>query len=87
MAALLGTPADIAEVVVGLTVPHRVLGPVPVEVAAGRGGIADVRERALVVVERPAALDLARQLRAITASRAARARTGVVHVRIDPRDI
>jgi hypothetical protein len=38
-------------------------------------------------VDRVSGLELARQLRAITVARSARARTGVVHVVIDPRDI
>jgi len=79
MAALYGTAPDIAEVVAELAVPHRLLGPVAVP--------GEERLRGLVVVERAHALSLARELRAITAARSARARTGVVHVRIDPRDI
>ena len=78
MAALFGTPADIAEVAADLSVPHRLLGPVV---------LPDDRVRGLVVVERAHAAALARELRAITAARSARARAGVVHVRIDPRDI
>lgn len=85
VAALLGAAGDIAEVVDGLTVAHRVLGPVPLR--GPREGADLERERALVVVDRVSGLELARQLRAITVARSARARTGVVHVVIDPRDI
>jgi hypothetical protein len=77
MAELLGQAADIAEVAAALTVPHRLLGPVPV----------DGRQRALVSVTREHGLDLARQLRAITATRSARAKAAPVHVRLDPRDV
>jgi primosomal protein N' (replication factor Y) len=79
IAALYGTASEIAEVAGELAVPHRLLGPVAVP--------DDERLRGLVVVERPQATALARELRAITAARSARARTGVVHVRMDPRDI
>jgi len=82
MAALLGAPGDIAEVVAALEVPHRLLGPVPDPV---RGD--EERQRGLVVVGREHGADLSRQLRAITATRSARAKSRPVHVRIDPRDI
>ena len=77
MAALFGTGGDIAEVVADLTVVHRVLGPV----AVGE------RQRALVVVDRVVGPLLAQQLRGITATRSARAKAGIVHVQMDPRDI
>jgi primosomal protein N' len=82
MAALLGTAAGIAEVEQELTVPHRLLGPVPDPDKANPD-----RERGLVVVDREHAADLGRQLRAITATRSARAKSRPVHVRMDPRDI
>jgi primosomal protein N' (replication factor Y) len=78
VAALFGLPPDIAEVTSSLTLDHRLLGPVEVEPG---------RSRCLVVVERTAGGELARQLRAITATRSARAKDGVVHVHLDPREI
>jgi primosomal protein N' (replication factor Y) len=82
MAALLGTVADIAEVDGSLHVPHRLLGPVPDPDKA-----APDRHRGLVVVDREHAAELGRQLRAITATRSARAKSRPVHVRMDPRDV
>ncbi len=82
MAALLGEPTDIQEVADALSVPHRLLGPVPAPDRADPH-----RQRGLVVVDREHALDLSRQLRAVTATRSARAKTRPVHVRMDPRDI
>ena len=91
MAALVGAAADIVEVGAALSVPHRVLGPVPDPV---RGD--EERYRGLVVVDREQGAELARQLRAITATRSAHAGrsgtargsgAGVVHVRLDPRDL
>jgi primosomal protein N' (replication factor Y) len=86
MAALLGAADDIVEVGAALTVPHRVLGPVPDPV---RGD--EERQRGLIVVAREHGAELARQLRAITATRSAgwgrAGRAGVVHVRLDPRDL
>ncbi len=97
MAVLLGTADDIAEVDAALAVPHRLLGPVPDPVAGegsrhpGRGQVRDLagadRQRAIVAVDRRHAAELSRQLRAVTATRSARARTAPVHVRLDPRDI
>ncbi len=83
--ALLGGMQDVVEVAAALTTSHRLLGPVP----APEPGDPD-RHRALVVVERDAVVDLARELRALTsvrAARPARARSGPVHVRLDPADI
>lgn len=82
MAALLGLPSDIAEVEGALTLPHRLLGPVPDPDKAHPD-----RQRGLVVVEREHAAELGRQLRAVTATRSARAKSRPVHVRMDPRDI
>jgi primosomal protein N' (replication factor Y) len=82
MAALLGDPADIGEVVGALDLPHRVLGPVP---APDRGD--PHQHRALVVVDREHSAALSRELRAITATRSAEAKTRPVHVRMDPRKI
>ena len=78
MAALVGDPGDIEEVAAAVTVPSRLLGPVPYPPDQHRG---------LVVVSRAEGRELAVQLRAITASRSARARVAPVHVRLDPRDL
>jgi primosomal protein N' (replication factor Y) (superfamily II helicase) len=80
IAALIGTADDIAEVAGALSVPHRLLGPVPYPAQEGR-------QRGLVVVDREHGAELSRQLRAITATRSARAKNRPVHVRMDPRDI
>ena len=82
MAALLGAPADIVEVAGSVSVPHQLLGPVP---AGDRRD--PERHRGLVRVEREHAADLGRELRAVVAARSARGREGVVHVRMDPRDV
>jgi primosomal protein N' len=82
MAALLGLAADIAEVEGALAMPHRLLGPVPDPDKASPD-----RQRGLVVVDRGHAAELGRQLRAISATRSARAKSRPVHVRMDPRDI
>jgi primosomal protein N' (replication factor Y) len=82
MAALVGAAGDIAEVAAALAVPHSLLGPVPDPV---RGD--EDRQRGLVVVDRQHGPELSRQLRAVTATRSARAKDRPVHVRIDPRDI
>lgn len=79
MAALLGAAADIEDVARALTVPHRLLGPVPRE--------GEDRHRGLVVVAREDGAALATQLRAITATRSAQSKTAPVHVRLDPRDL
>jgi primosomal protein N' (replication factor Y) len=82
MAVLSGASSDIAEVEAALTVPHRLLGPVP-----DPDRNAPDRERAMIVVAREHAAELAQDLRAITATRSAHARSRPVHVRMDPRDI
>jgi primosomal protein N' (replication factor Y) len=82
MAALLGEASDVVAVAQSLTVPHRMLGPVPVSERSD-----PMRERGLVVVKREHGAELSRQLRAITATRSAQAKTRPVHVRMDPRDI
>jgi primosomal protein N' (replication factor Y) (superfamily II helicase) len=82
MAALVGAAGDIAEVAGALSIPHTLLGPVPDPV---RGD--EDRHRGLVVVDRQHGPELSRQLRAVTATRSARAKDRPVHVRIDPRDI
>lgn len=92
MAALVGQPDDIAEVVAGIRTPHRVLGPVPMAHDRRRQGRDDPgedleRHRALVVVERDQGAALSRELRAITSARSARSRSRAVHVQIDPRDV
>ena len=80
VAVLVGAPADIAEVSAALDLPHRLLGPVPI---AGE----PERQRGVVVVQRDQAAALARRLRAITATRSARAASRPVHVHLDPRDL
>ncbi len=82
MAALLGEAADIVLVAESLTVPHRLLGPVPTPERSD-----PPRQRGLVVVAREHGVELSRQLRAITATRSAQAKSRPVHVRMDPRDI
>jgi primosomal protein N' (replication factor Y) len=80
LAALFGTAADIDEVVAALAVEHRTMGPVPF------GDDVD-QQRALVLVDRQHGSDLARELRAVTMARSARASAGVVRVHLDPRSI
>lgn len=72
-ATLHGAPGDIASVCDALTVAHRVLGPVD--------------GRAIVLVPRESGADLARELRAITATRSAKAAFGQVSVHLDPRSL
>ena len=72
-ATLHGDAADIATVCDALTVPHRMLGPVD--------------GRAIVMVPRESGTDLARELRAIIATRSAKAALGQVSVRLDPRTL
>ncbi len=82
MAALLGAAADIAEVDGGA------VGAAPAARSGARPDKAHPdRQRGLVVVDREHAAELGRQLRAITATRSARAKSRPVHVRMDPRDI
>lgn len=68
---LRGAASDIETVSGSLTAPHRLLGPVD--------------GRAIVLTSREAASELARELRAITATRAAKAALGQVTVMVDPR--
>lgn len=82
VAALTGHAQDLAEVAQAIGVPHRVLGPVPDPVR----GDTD-RQRTLILVAREHGPALAKELRAITAGRSARAKARPVHVRMDPRDI
>lgn len=82
MASLQGPAEAVAEVARSLTVAHRVLGPVP-----DPDRTDPARVRALVVVAREHGAQLSRDLRAVTAARSARAKTAVVHVRLDPRTI
>ena len=82
MAALLGEAGDVVAVAESVTVPHRLLGPVP---APDRSD--PERQRGLVVVAREHGVELSRELRAITATRSAQAKSRPVHVRMDPRDI
>ena len=82
MAALVGDAADIIDVARALAVPHRLLGPVPAPERRDPH-----QQRGLVVVSRDHGADLSRQLRAITATRSAQAKSRPVHVRLDPRDV
>ena len=72
-ATLHGEPDDITAVCAGLAVPHRVLGPVD--------------GRAIVLTPRDCGAELARELRAATAIRSAKAALGQVSVRLDPRTL
>ncbi|MDO8310247.1 MAG: primosome assembly protein PriA [Actinomycetota bacterium] len=81
MAALLGSADDIADVAAAVTVPHRLLGPVP-----DPDRHDPERQRLLVSVARDLGVDLGRELRAIIAVRSA-GRARPVHVRMDPRDL
>ncbi len=80
VAVLRGARADLLDVAAALTVPHRLLGPVP----TGEDGD---RHRAVVVVDRTDATALAAALRAISATRSAHAGTAKVAVHLDPRDL
>jgi len=86
VAVLLGAAADIVDVAASLRVGHRLLGPVPVD---GDGRAPDGAEchRGVVVVSRADGAALARELRAITATRSARSGDRPVHVHLDPRDL
>jgi primosomal protein N' (replication factor Y) len=84
VAELTGSPADLAAVVAQSALPAeaQVLGPVPV--IAGRRKPADVDVmRTLIVVPSGQGSELARALKAITATRSAR-RDAPVTIRIDP---
>ena len=72
-AILHGQPDDIAAVCAALAVPHRVLGPVD--------------GRAIVLTPRDSGAELARELRAATAIRSAKAALGQVSVHLDPRTL
>lgn len=83
MAALIGDPVSIADVAAAVSVPHRLLGPVP----AGDRRHPE-RQRGLVAVEREHGAALSRELRALTSTRSAKGKgTSIVHVHLDPRDI
>lgn len=70
---LRGAAADIAAVNESVQGPHRLLGPVD--------------DRALMLMQRDAAATIARELRAITATRSAKAAFGQVTVMVDPRSV
>ena len=82
VAAITGSATDLLEVDAAVGVPHRLLGPVPDPDRSD-----PQRQRALIVVSREHGPALARELRAVTATRSARAKSHPVHVRMDPRDI
>ena len=82
MAALVGAGEDIREVAAGLSVPHRLLGPLPDPSPQDPD-----RRRGLVVVDRREGPRLSRELAAITATRSAKGRTRPVHVHLDPPTI
>lgn len=82
MAALIGAGEDIRQAAERLTVPHRLLGPLPDPTPQD-----PERRRGLVVVERREGAALSRELAAITATRSAQGRARPVHVHLDPRTI
>ncbi len=82
MAALVGLGPDIADVVVRLRVPHRLLGPVPDPTRQD-----PERQRGLVVVDRRHGVRLGRELAAVTSTRSAEGRNRPVHVHMDPRSV
>lgn len=86
VAVLLGAAADIVDVAASLRVGHRLLGPVPAD-GDGRAPDGAERHRGVVVVSRADGAALARELRAITATRSARSGDRPVHVHLDPRDL
>ena len=86
MAAVSGTSAAVAELLSVASLPPgaEVLGPVPVELAAGD---ADPQERALIRVPRSAGAALAQALHAAQAVRSARKDGGGVRVQLDPAEV
>lgn len=76
IAALTGARSDLMALAAAVDVPHEALGPVTVD------GV----DRLLLRVARRDGAALAVRLRALTATRSA-ARSGVVHVRMDPGDL
>jgi primosomal protein N' (replication factor Y) len=91
MAAVTGPPEAIAEFVSATRLPSHaeILGPVPVEAAAGRPSAAsdETQERALIRIGRGEGLALARALHAAQATRSARKDGGVIRVQLDPAEV
>lgn len=82
MAALSGQGSDIRAVASRLTVPVRLLGPLPDPTRTDPD-----RQRGLVVTDRRHGPTLSRELAAITATRSAEGKSRPVHVRMDPRTL
>jgi primosomal protein N' (replication factor Y) len=90
MAAVTGAPDAVADFVGAAALPGQaqVLGPVPVEPAAGRPATPDeTQERALIRIGRQDGLALARALHAAQATRSARKGGGAVRVQLDPAEV
>jgi primosomal protein N' (replication factor Y) len=86
MASLTGTPAAVRELAEATRLPEgaEILGPVPV---TAQGGGAPAQERALIRVERPAGMALARALKAAQGVRNARKAPEVVRIQLDPLEL
>ena len=90
MASLTGTPAAVRELIEVTHLPAgaEILGPVPVSAQSGGAGRdAPVQERALIRVERPAGMALARALKAAQGVRNARKASEIVRVQLDPLEL
>src|SRR5690242_11147251 len=89
MASVTGTPEAVAGFVTAAALPGQaqVLGPVPVEAAAGHPAQEQTQERALIRIGRQDGLALARALHAAQATRSARKDGGPVRVQLDPAEV
>ncbi|HEX5300610.1 MAG TPA: primosomal protein N' [Streptosporangiaceae bacterium] len=89
MASVTGTPEAVAGFVTAAALPGQaqVLGPVPVEAAAGHPAREETQERALIRIGRQDGLALARALHAAQATRSARKDGGPVRVQLDPAEV
>jgi primosomal protein N' (replication factor Y) len=93
MAAVTGPPEEVAAFVGAAGLPGRaeILGPIPVETAAGvRGGGGEhpaEASRALIRIGRGDGLELARALHAVQATRSARKDGGAIRVQLDPAEV
>ena len=87
MAALVGSPADVAELLSLSQLPESAeeLGSVPVTPA--RGGAASEQIRSLLRVPRPDGVALAEALHAAAAVRSARKSGGAVRIMLDPLEL
>jgi primosomal protein N' (replication factor Y) (superfamily II helicase) len=87
MAALVGAPADVAELLSLSQLPESTeeLGSVPV--APGRGGASTEQIRSLLRVPRPDGVALAEALHAAAAVRSAKKSGGAVRVMLDPLEL